>query len=185
MLIGAQVLLRSLSAQSLQTAATILALATSVRLLVTYLSVSTSPTLVIKERLFVCLAWLPKATVQAAVGGAALDQLVAAGLPDAAIQRGELVLMSSVLIILVTAPVGALAIHTLGPAWLAYDGPDNAVAARTTFHASVPANRVELASSNGGSTGGANGSTTSTTDPTTPVSQSAGTGASELSSERV
>ena len=64
MLIGAQVLLRDLSASSLVTAVTILLLATSVRLLVTYLSVSTSPVLVTKERLFVCLAWLPKATVQ-------------------------------------------------------------------------------------------------------------------------
>lgn len=64
MLIGAQVLLRDLSASSLSTAALILLLATSVRLLVTYLSVSTSAVLVTRERLFVCLAWLPKATVQ-------------------------------------------------------------------------------------------------------------------------
>ena len=54
-----------------------------------------------KERLFCVLAYLPKATVQAAIGGVPL----AMGLPC-----GEVVLTIAVLSILVTAPLGALLI---------------------------------------------------------------------------
>ena len=56
-----------------------------------------------RERVFCVLAYLPKATVQAAVGGVPL----AMGLPC-----GELVLSTAVLSILLTAPLGALAIDT-------------------------------------------------------------------------
>ena len=54
-----------------------------------------------KERLFAVLAYLPKATVQAAIGGVPL----AMGL-----SCGETVLTVAVIAILVTAPLGALAI---------------------------------------------------------------------------
>ena len=54
-----------------------------------------------KERLFCMLAYTPKATVQAAIGGLPL----AMGLPC-----GQCVLMVSVLAILLTAPLGAFAI---------------------------------------------------------------------------
>ena len=54
-----------------------------------------------RERVFCVLAYLPKATVQAAIGGVPL----AMGLPC-----GELVLSVAVLSILLTAPLGALAI---------------------------------------------------------------------------
>ena len=40
--------------------------------------------------------------------------------PDA-IERGRLVLMLSVLVILLTAPVGALGIAIFGPMWLSHD----------------------------------------------------------------
>lgn len=54
-----------------------------------------------KEKLFCMIAYTPKATVQAAVGGIPL----AAGLPS-----GEIILAVSVLSILLTAPAGAFAI---------------------------------------------------------------------------
>ena len=54
------------------------------------------------------MAWLPKATVQAAIGGTALDLLTARGLPDEARERGQVILMVSVLVILITAPIGAI-----------------------------------------------------------------------------
>ena len=54
-----------------------------------------------RERAFCVLAYLPKATVQAAIGGVPL----AMGLPC-----GELVLSVAVLSILITAPLGAWAI---------------------------------------------------------------------------
>jgi len=115
----------------------------------------------IKERLFVSLAWLPKATVQAAIGPLALDnaKLLSSGkiwsicwtnLEDyfnltfaqfnnqdwklfhcqnildfsdredkaEMIAYGEIVLTIAVLVILITAPIGAIAIRLSGPKWL-------------------------------------------------------------------
>ena len=52
-----------------------------------------------KERLFCVIAYLPKATVQAAIGSVPL----AMGLPC-----GQIVLSVAVLAILITAPLGAI-----------------------------------------------------------------------------
>ena len=57
-----------------------------------------------KERLFCAVAYLPKATVQAAIGGTAL----AVGL-----ESGRVILTVAVLAILITAPLGALAIDLM------------------------------------------------------------------------
>lgn len=59
-----------------------------------------------KERLFCVIAYIPKATVQAAMGSVPL----AAGVPE-----GELILALAVLAILFTAPLGLLGIRNLGP----------------------------------------------------------------------
>ncbi len=72
------------------------------------LSVAGSP-LSIKERLFCAVAYLPKATVQAAIGSLPL----AMGLPC-----GEMVLTVAVLAIIITAPLGALAIDATSRKWL-------------------------------------------------------------------
>jgi NhaP-type Na+/H+ or K+/H+ antiporter len=56
------------------------------------------------ERLFVMVAYLPKATVQAAIGAVPLMAMQAAGLPTA---PGEIILAVAVLSIVVTAPLGA------------------------------------------------------------------------------
>lgn len=63
-----------------------------------------------KERIFCMLAYLPKATVQAAIGGIPL----AAGLAC-----GETVLSVAVAAILLTAPLGAAAIEWGGKCLLA------------------------------------------------------------------
>lgn len=55
-----------------------------------------------KERLFCALAYLPKATVQAAIGGLPLAAGVAAG---------NTILMVAVLAILITAPIGAISVE--------------------------------------------------------------------------
>ncbi len=57
--------------------------------------------LIVKERLFVMIAYLPKATVQAAIGAIPL----ASGIPS-----GHLMLSMAVLAILITAPLGAIGI---------------------------------------------------------------------------
>lgn len=56
-----------------------------------------------KERLFCVIAYLPKATVQAAIGAIPLGL----GIPS-----GEIILAIAVLSILVTAPLGSIAINT-------------------------------------------------------------------------
>ncbi|MDO4365000.1 MAG: cation:proton antiporter, partial [Clostridia bacterium] len=54
-----------------------------------------------KERLFCVIAYLPKATVQAAIGSAALS---------AGLACGKIILSVAVLAILITAPLGAIGI---------------------------------------------------------------------------
>lgn len=63
----------------------------------------------IKERFFCMLAYTPKATVQAAIGGLPL----AMGL-----SCGDIVLTVSVIAIMITAPLGALAIDVTYQRWL-------------------------------------------------------------------
>lgn len=63
-----------------------------------------------KERLFTIIAYIPKATVQASIGGIALSL----GLPC-----GSIVLTVSVISILITAPIGAILIDNLSSKLLA------------------------------------------------------------------
>ncbi|XP_034251422.1 sodium/hydrogen exchanger 9B1-like [Thrips palmi] len=72
--------------------------------------------LTFKETLFVSLSWLPKATVQAAIGPVALDLARSDQLDvDGRIQLAEQVLTVAVLSILLTAPLGAIGILGAGP----------------------------------------------------------------------
>jgi NhaP-type Na+/H+ or K+/H+ antiporter len=68
-----------------------------------------------RERVFVGLSYLPKATVQAAIGAAPLAAMAAAGMDTAA---GELILAIAVLSIILTAPTGAFAISWAGKKFL-------------------------------------------------------------------
>jgi NhaP-type Na+/H+ or K+/H+ antiporter len=68
------------------------------------------------ERMFVVISYLPKATVQAAIGGGALAAMKTAGM---ATGPGEVILAVAVLSILLTAPLGAWAIAITGEWWLA------------------------------------------------------------------
>jgi len=70
----------------------------------TYLSLLGTP-LNSKEKLFCIVAYIPKATVQAAIGAVPLAAGVAAG---------ELILAVAVLSILITAPIGAFGIMAMG-----------------------------------------------------------------------
>jgi NhaP-type Na+/H+ or K+/H+ antiporter len=65
-----------------------------------------------KERFFCVFAYIPKATVQAAIGAVPL----AAGIPS-----GDIILAISVLSIMITAPLGAIAIKTTGEKWLSVE----------------------------------------------------------------
>eukprot|EP00929_Paragymnodinium_shiwhaense_P108170 TRINITY_DN744_c0_g1_i2.p1 TRINITY_DN744_c0_g1~~TRINITY_DN744_c0_g1_i2.p1 ORF type:complete len:527 (-),score=128.55 TRINITY_DN744_c0_g1_i2:313-1893(-) len=80
-----------------------------------------------RERAFVSLAWIPKATVQAALGGIPLS-LVRSTLhhDDPHFKQyeewGMAILTTAVFSILITAPIGLLVIQNLGHRWLSYDG---------------------------------------------------------------
>ncbi|KAF4525946.1 hypothetical protein B566_EDAN000737 [Ephemera danica] len=69
----------------------------------------------LKEQLFVTIAWLPKATVQAALAPVALDIARQTGASEEVIELAEQVLTVAVLSILVTAPIGAIGISVSGP----------------------------------------------------------------------
>ena len=59
-----------------------------------------------KERIFCIISYIPKATVQASIGGIALSM---------SLSCGSIILTVSVISILITAPIGAILIDNLGP----------------------------------------------------------------------
>ena len=72
----------------------------------------------VPERLFVVIFYIPKATVQAGMGGAPLLAMKLSGMNT---QPGEIILAVAVLSILLTAPVGAWAISVIGNRVLTID----------------------------------------------------------------
>ncbi|MCL6583917.1 MAG: cation:proton antiporter [bacterium] len=72
--------------------------------------------LTLKEKMFVVVSYLPKATVQAAFGAAPLAAMRLAGMNSG---PGELILAVAILSIILTAPLGAFAISMAGEHWLA------------------------------------------------------------------
>lgn len=77
-----------------------------------------------KEILFVNLAWLPKATVQAALGPVALDLAKSNKRPDVE-PWAKNVLTIAVISILITAPIGAVGISLGGPRLLSNEPVPN------------------------------------------------------------
>lgn len=67
------------------------------------------------ERLVFAASWLPKASVQAAIGAAPLAAMKMAGLPTG---PGETILALATLSILLTAPLGAIATKKAADLWL-------------------------------------------------------------------
>ncbi|GFR84750.1 mitochondrial sodium/hydrogen exchanger 9B2-like [Elysia marginata] len=112
-LIGAEVKIDSLDGDTVGLGVAVLAIGLCFRALVSYLAVLGTD-LNLKERLFIPIAWLPKATVQAAIGAVALDRAKDVGDEDL-IKLGEQILMLAVLVILITAPIGAVGISLTGP----------------------------------------------------------------------
>ncbi|KAJ1458623.1 Sodium/hydrogen exchanger family-domain-containing protein [Pelagophyceae sp. CCMP2097] len=120
-LLGVAVDVSAISAATAGYALLLLVISAACRLVATAAAV-TGFGLTKHERLFVSLAWLPKATVQAAVGAVALDLATT----DAEEKRARIVLAVAVIAILVTAPVGAVAIAISGPRLLSRDAPPTA-----------------------------------------------------------
>ena len=68
-----------------------------------------------KERLFCVIAYLPKATVQAAIGAVPLTMVMEGRMTSMTAESGQVILAIAVLSIVVTAPLGAIGIKVAGP----------------------------------------------------------------------
>ncbi|XP_003796405.1 sodium/hydrogen exchanger 9B2 [Otolemur garnettii] len=112
-LIGAEVSIASLRPETIGFCVATLGIAVLVRILTTFLMVCFAG-FNIKEKIFISFAWLPKATVQAAIGSVALDTARSHGEKQLE-AYGMDVLTVAFLAILLTAPVGSLLIGLLGP----------------------------------------------------------------------
>lgn len=112
-LIGAEINISSLSVYTVGLGVATLSVGLLVRMSMTFIVVLFAG-FNVKEKIFISLAWMPKATVQAAIGSMALDMAHSTG--DEQLQYyGMEVLTVAVLAILITAPVGALIIGLTGP----------------------------------------------------------------------
>ena len=149
-LIGTEIQVDKINPERLGKSVLILLIALILRLVATYGSVCGGD-LNHKEKLFVCIAWMPKATVQAALGPLFLSKVVSMtdksywdtesnkenwllSNPEEDISSwdplivkekwtewGENILTIAVLSILLTAPLGAILITSLGPKLLEKD----------------------------------------------------------------
>ena len=66
----------------------------------------------LKEKIFIIISYLPKATVQASIGGIALAEGLACG---------EVILTAAIIVILITAPLGAILMDNTYKKLLSYD----------------------------------------------------------------
>lgn len=118
-LIGAAVDLERLDGRTVGLGAVVLAVGLAARC-GTAFAAAGGGLLGVRERIFVAVAWTPKATVQAALAGLPLDAAVKAhGVGSIAAERAEVILAVGVLAIVVTAPLGAVAVAATGERLLA------------------------------------------------------------------
>ncbi|KAI3376298.1 hypothetical protein L3Q82_016404, partial [Scortum barcoo] len=102
-LIGAEITISTLSPSTVGLGLACISIGLVIRLMVTFTLVHFGG-FNLKEKLFIAVAWLPKATVQAAIGSKALDMAREEG-DKALIKFGLDVLTLAVLAILTTAPI--------------------------------------------------------------------------------
>lgn len=143
-LIGAEIRIGALEPITVALGLATLSIALSVRIFFTFLMVLCAG-FDLKEKIFIALAWMPKATVQAAIGSTALD--TARVKQDEECQRfGMDVLSVAVLSILITAPLGALLIGLCGPRllrrpknpeWAVSQGTLSPSDARVTYESAI------------------------------------------------
>ncbi|XP_008057783.1 sodium/hydrogen exchanger 9B1 [Carlito syrichta] len=120
-LVGSEVSVTSLESNAIGLCVATLSLALCVRVLTTYVLVCFAG-FSFKEKIFIALSWIPKATVQAVLGPLVLER---ARLSTPQLESySKDVMTVAFLAILITAPNGALLIGILGPKILAcHDDP--------------------------------------------------------------
>lgn len=111
-LIGAEIQLEYLGMKTLAQAIALLFICLVFRTCVAYLIAYTSKQFSKSESLFISFAWLPKATVQAAIGTTALVRFTEQNSPQAFLQPSRDILTMAVLSILITAPLGSILIRS-------------------------------------------------------------------------
>ena len=130
-LIGTEIQVDKINPDTLGLSIVVLLVALIFRMVGTYFAVCGGE-LTVKEKIFMSFAWLPKATVQAALGPVFLDMVLKQTSADWEVLgdksewlgMGNDILTLAVLSILITAPLGAVSILALGPKLLTKDGPD-------------------------------------------------------------
>uniref|UniRef100_A0AAG5CRN3 Cation/H+ exchanger transmembrane domain-containing protein n=1 Tax=Anopheles atroparvus TaxID=41427 RepID=A0AAG5CRN3_ANOAO len=122
-LIGKEVNFSVLAGETVLYGAITLLVAVLLRLGFSYLSTLGSE-LNWKEKAYVTLSGFPKATVQAALGPAALDLARSLNATEE-IEKAQIVLIVTVLAIILTAPLGALLMIKLAPRWLKRSTEEN------------------------------------------------------------
>ncbi|KXZ53431.1 hypothetical protein GPECTOR_7g1329 [Gonium pectorale] len=167
-IIGSLVNLRTVSGAVIPRSLAIIVVGMAVRIPTTFLAM-TGAGLTLRERVFVAIAWTPKATVQAALGAQPLDMIRTAAGPDSPLMEvGHQILTTSVFAILVCANVGVSLIHALAPRWL---------------HRTAPTAKVLEAASGGGGGGGEGRDAAIAAEPSAPPAAAHGGNASEGSGE--
>ena len=116
-LIGTEIQIDKIDPETLGWGILVLVTALIFRMAGTFLAVSCG-NLNAKEKIFLAFAWMPKATVQAALGPIFLERAKLLEMTEM-YHIGEQILTLAVLSILITAPLGAVTIMGLGPKLLA------------------------------------------------------------------
>ena len=112
--IGTEVKMEVLDANLIGLGLLILAIGLAARSLGVWLALTGSD-LSLAERLFCTIAYLPKATVQAAMGAVPLAMVMEGRMTSMTAESGQVILAMAVLSIVVTAPLGAIGIKAAGP----------------------------------------------------------------------
>jgi solute carrier family 9B (sodium/hydrogen exchanger), member 1/2 len=113
-LVGATVLLENIDSQSILFGILVICIALIPRSAGAFVS-TMGAGFTMKERIFICISWLPKATVQAAMASIPLDLALQSSEPNfIEIRYSYQVLSVLVLSIFITAPVGAFLVQLFG-----------------------------------------------------------------------
>ncbi len=114
--------------------AAVVLLGLAIRVMTAYLATSGSA-LSFRERLFVAFAWIPKATVQAALCSIPLSMILKSN-KSGMILWGNQIVFTSVLSIIISAPIGVLSIHCLAPRLLTRDEREETTSSPRSIQAS-------------------------------------------------
>mmetsp|Transcript_37353 Transcript_37353/g.92365 ORF Transcript_37353/g.92365 Transcript_37353/m.92365 type:complete len:750 (-) Transcript_37353:101-2350(-) len=122
--IGSAIKFETLTPETIPRSVLLLCIGLSIRLPVAFFSCSFGQ-MNFKEKLFIALSWIPKATVQAALSSDPLEYIMKNKTEDPDFDKweqwGNDILTTAVFSIILTAPLGMLIINILGPLWLTRD----------------------------------------------------------------